>query len=803
MADSYVALPLQLVGTMILSRLLTPVETGVFAVAAVFASFASTFRDFGVAEYLIQEKELTDDKIRAALTVNIVISWAMGLALFFCAPLAAEFYRSQGIAEVMRVQAFNFILIPFGAVTMANFRRQLDFRPIFVASLLANLMTFVVASLCAFNGLGYMSLAWSSLAGVMITVATSLWFRPANFPRWPGIKGVGKVLHFGKFASGIYIIGQLGKGAPEMIIGRAQSLAEVAMFSRASGLVELFNRTVLRAVMPVCMPYFAQSNREQGSMVRGYLMSISYVTAIGWPFLVFIGVVAFSAIRILYGTQWTSAVPLAQLLCVVGAIELIHTLSKEVLMAGGDVKRSNALQLGIQLSRIAGLLAVVPFGLVGACWGLLAASVFNVAYTQWHLARALGLGVLDVVRSCRLSLYVTVAAVLPVAIAAGTVGVTEINYWWFAFAGGGATAAIWVLALRYFSHPLWTEIAALFETASRKISSLTFRADQAASKPTPAGAAVEQARSALSRRFDGADVTLSGPVSVRSNSEVFRVSIGGRQPALAALKVCLLSGTKTPDEAAAKSQFQALERVSAVLSNGEDIFRVPVPLYLSTENGIFAMSWADGESLTQKMQRLGIFESGWIWFENVGAWLGNFHRLGPLKEKTADFADRLEVLDQICANPLPDKPFARAALLLRDELPSLMGISSQTSWLHGDCKTDNFILGTDKTYGIDIGLAHENPVEYDLAQFLNNLGLLLSSPRYYHLRSMASELESSFLRGYERTGPAISLPYLKWLRLNFLLSFWHSQWLGRKPSVRHWMLNREFSKLARRLMAKP
>lgn len=110
-ADSYLALPLQLVGTMIISRLLTPAETGVFAVAAVFAAFASTFRDFGVAEYLIQENELDAEKIRAALTVNIAISWAMALLLFF-APLAADFYRSQGVAEVMRVRRSTLFSFP-------------------------------------------------------------------------------------------------------------------------------------------------------------------------------------------------------------------------------------------------------------------------------------------------------------------------------------------------------------------------------------------------------------------------------------------------------------------------------------------------------------------------------------------------------------------------------------------------------------------------------------------------------------------------------------------------------------------
>lgn len=449
---------------MIISRLLTPAETGVFAVAAVFATLASTFRDFGVAEYLIQEKELSAEKIRAALSVNIAISWAMGLLLYFSAPLAADFYHTDGVAEVMRVQAFNFLLIPFGAVTMAHFRRQLDFRPIFIASVWANLTTFVVSIACALQGLGYMSLAWSSLAGVAVTVGTSIWFRPIDFPKWPGIRGIARVIQFGKFASGIYFFGQLGKGAPEMIIGRAQDMVGVALFSRASGLVEIFHRTVLRAVMPVCLPYFAKNNREKKGVIEGYLLSISYLTVIGWTFLSFVGFVAFSAIRIVYGPQWTASVPLAQILCVAGAIELIHYLAKEALIAAGDVRRSNVLQIGIQASRIAGLLAVIPFGLSGACWGLLLAAVVGTALSQWNLSRAIGLRTRDVVRKCLPSFYITFVSTAPVAIWVLTEGITEGNFLRFAIVGGGVTVTIWLLALHFFQHPLWNEGAELVHT---------------------------------------------------------------------------------------------------------------------------------------------------------------------------------------------------------------------------------------------------------------------------------------------------------------------------------------------------
>lgn len=461
-ADSYVSLLLQLASTVIISRLLTPEQTGVFAVAAVFAALASTFRDFGVAEYLIQEKELDTSRIRAALAVNIAISWTMGAALFFGAPFAAGFYRNAGIGDVMRVQAFNFLLIPFGAVTMAYFRRELSFRPIFIASLLANITAFIVSVACAWHGFGYMSLAWSSLTGVAVTVAVSVWFRPAGFPRWPGLAGIGRVVHFGKHATGIYVFGQLGKGAPEMIIGRAENMVSVAFFSRANGLVEIFHRLVMRAVMPVCLPYFAQSKREPESLRRAYLTGVSYLTAIGWPFLLFMGIASYAAIRIVYGRQWMASVPLAQILCAAGSVELVYYLAKEVLLSVGEARQSNLLQMGIQGCLIAGLLVVVPFGLEGACWGVLAATIAGAWLSHRQLARAIGLTAAEVLKSCLPSLYLALLSAAPVALWAAVEPISESNHLYFGLGGGAMTAVAWLICLRLLGHPLWQEVLSLW-----------------------------------------------------------------------------------------------------------------------------------------------------------------------------------------------------------------------------------------------------------------------------------------------------------------------------------------------------
>jgi O-antigen/teichoic acid export membrane protein len=460
--DSYVGLILQLVSTMIIARVLTPKEVGIFAVAAVFSGLASTFRDFGVAEYMIQERHLENRKIAAALALNILTSWSMAAALYVGAPFAAHFYDSAGVGKVMRVQALSFLLVPFGAVTMAYFRRELNYTPILICNVAGTVTAFVVAVTLALLGFGYMSLAWSSVAGIATTVAGSLWFRPPHFPVWPSLKGLGTIFQYSKFASLVYIVGQVGKGAPEMIIGRVLTMADVAMFSRANGLVEMFHRLVFRSALQVCMPYFAKSDRDQGSVVEAYLKSVSYITAVGWPVLLFTAAAAFSAIRIVYGPQWDAAIPLARILCAACAIELLSALAREALMACGKAREANALQIRQQVLILVGLLAVVPFGLRGAAIGVLAASAGGVLIALAFLKRSTGLRPLQVLHALYPSAMLSVAAVAPLAAYLFTHQIGDNNYLAVGIVGGLATMLAWLVCLFAIEHPLCGEIVGAF-----------------------------------------------------------------------------------------------------------------------------------------------------------------------------------------------------------------------------------------------------------------------------------------------------------------------------------------------------
>lgn len=468
LADSYLAIVLQLVSTMIIARILTPKEVGIFAIAAVISAFANMFRDFGFAEYLIQARNLDTDRIRAALGMNIVMSWGMAALLLVAAPWVAEFYKEPGVGDVLRVLSLSFVIVPFGAVVQSWFRRELNYRPIAITNALSSITAFVVSVTLAIAGFSYMSLAWSSFAGIVVTVLGSLWFRPRGFPRWPGVKGIAEVFHFGKYASGIYILAQAGRGAPELIIGRVDGASDVGMFSRANSLVELLRRLLERPVMQVCLPYFAKEGRESGAIAPAYASSVGLITGAAWPALACLGALAYAAIRLVYGDQWTPAVPLAQILCLMCALDMVTMLSREALLACGEARRAGVLQLEVTLLQIAGLMLVVPYGLHGAAWGMVLAAAGALLFAWRHLYVAIGLRAMMIVRACTKSALLTVSTAGPLWAATWLWPVSEDNFVRWGLAGGIGAALLWVAGLRLLAHPLWDEAEQVFRRLLRR-----------------------------------------------------------------------------------------------------------------------------------------------------------------------------------------------------------------------------------------------------------------------------------------------------------------------------------------------
>ena len=421
-AEKYTVLLLGIVATMVLSRLLTPAEVGVYSLGAVLVALAQVVRDFGVGQYLIQEKQLDTVKLRAALATSLLVAWLLaGLVLLASAPLA-QFYGEPRLTLVLRVLSVNFLLIPFSALTLPMLRRQLRFRAIYAINAANSMVNLLVAVLLALQGYSYMSMVWAALAGSCASLAVSLLVRPRELPWLPGRRGIGDIARFGAYATGGGLVDEAGVAAPDLIIGKLIGIESLALFGKAQSVLNIFNQAITSAISPVVFPLFAARAREEGGQGgKGgaqlvYLRTISYMTALAWPFFLFLACMALPLVKVLYGTQWLGCVPLIRIMCLSSAVYSMFSMARYLFVATGQLHAQVRLDACAGAIKVALLLAAAPFGLVAVAWAVVLSNVLRSWLVYGCLRRLSSLGWRPLAQAVRKSLLLCgLSGVAPLA----------------------------------------------------------------------------------------------------------------------------------------------------------------------------------------------------------------------------------------------------------------------------------------------------------------------------------------------------------------------------------------------------
>ncbi|ADE15285.1 polysaccharide biosynthesis protein [Nitrosococcus halophilus Nc 4] len=465
----YSVLIISLVSTMALARLLTPAEIGIFSMAVVFVNLAHSMRDFGVGQYIIQEKELTTERIRSAFGITLVIAWSMAILLAVAAPWTAGFYGDERVTEILRVLAINFALIPFGSVVLSYMRREMQFTTIFLVAVSSEVIRAASSIWFAWIGLGAMSLAWSALLGVIATVALARLLGPRHFVVRPEFREWRRVVGFGGQATLATIALEFQRGAPDVIIGRYLSAAAVGFFGKALSVIQLFDRTVLAAVHPVILPHMSAKHRSGDSITDFYAHGLGLITALAWPFYAFVAIMALPVVRILFGDQWDAVVPLARILSIYAAVNVLFAFAGQALVAVGAVHLLVRLRVATLLATISALALAVPQGLEAVAFAMVFPAAVGWLYSYWLMRSAIGLEFSIYARAIISSLLITAAtAALPMLHLWATAGVGQPLWQTFIIgaAGGGVGWLAAVIALR---HPIWDELRLLFFHARNRV----------------------------------------------------------------------------------------------------------------------------------------------------------------------------------------------------------------------------------------------------------------------------------------------------------------------------------------------
>jgi O-antigen/teichoic acid export membrane protein len=306
---------ISLLGTIILSRLLTKDEFGVYALSFMFIIVLMQLRQLGMGTYIVQAKVIEINRARSALGVMYVISWSLGALLVLMRGYISDFFHDARVGETLVILSISFFVAPLYQFGMALIERRMEFSKIYRITLISHIMTWVVGIPIAIYGPGHLALPWGYATYNIVSFIMVWIFNPEGNIVRPSIKGWKEIIGFGSYISGSGLINTMGMQAPEAILGRMHDTATVGLYNRGSSLIGILRNLITNATQRTINVALSEKKRQGHPLDSSYLGGVALSTGLGWSACVILAVVAKPVLILLYTEQFGDTAPFLQFLC--------------------------------------------------------------------------------------------------------------------------------------------------------------------------------------------------------------------------------------------------------------------------------------------------------------------------------------------------------------------------------------------------------------------------------------------------------------------------------------------------------
>lgn len=461
LAQKYTSFLLTLPTIMILSRLLTPAQIGIFSVAMAMLALVHMLRDFGVSQFIVQHATADQGVVRTAFTINLLIAWTLGVGVFVSSDAIGVFYDEPGVARVLRVVSASFFLIPFGSTVRALLRRNMAFGKLYKIQTAESAIRSVAAISLALAGFGYMSLAWASLLSMTGSVVACNFWGATYRVRGVGLAHWREVTRFGIARATGDVAAQIGMRSSDIIIGRVLGMTAAGLYSRGYGLINMFRENVVGAVNAVAFSTFAERHRDKAGPDDAFLRSLTFLTAVSWPFFLFAVLMAFPIMRIMFGSQWDAAIPLMQWLAAAAMVGTLIFQCNYFFTAIGRVGVATRNEVVFQSVRVGIVLVAAYQSIELVAAAQVPVYVIAVGIYYRDLNRIAGISIRRLSQALMPSVLVTVASGLgPMLVY--ILDRPNADNLWIPLIMAGASAFIgWMIGVYTARHPAAAEITRL------------------------------------------------------------------------------------------------------------------------------------------------------------------------------------------------------------------------------------------------------------------------------------------------------------------------------------------------------
>ncbi len=457
-SDRYVTLAASLLTLAIISRLLTPAEIGVSVLGMAMVTLALSLREFAAPNFLIQRKELKLVDVRSTFTILAIATSAISLLIMASASGLATFYDEPGLVPYLRVLSLWVLIQAIGIPINTLLRREMAFGKLAVVNMTGAALCTGLTIALAMHGFSYMSVAWSLLASETVVACMCLFIWPDRSIFKPSLGAWRSMVKFSGYNGTNVLLYKIYESLPYLALGHTLPTEGVALYNRAFQISLLPEKMILGGAMNVLLSAFSAEVRNGRGLRDPYLRSIEIITAILWPALVLIVILAEPIVRIVLGDQWLGSVPLVRIMAIASLFSFSAELNYPVLIALGAMRDLLWRSLIAWPISAVVITCAAYFGLKAAALSWLVTVPFQAYISIYFVRRNVDVAWSDILFSLRKGVALAMcSAVGPLSVVIFMEGPLDLSI--------GATIGVialgligWCAGLRLTMHPLLREI---------------------------------------------------------------------------------------------------------------------------------------------------------------------------------------------------------------------------------------------------------------------------------------------------------------------------------------------------------
>src|ERR1041385_9085604 len=301
--------------TLIVARLITPTDYGLFAMAMVYAGFVQLVNELGLSLAIVQYRELNSRQIAQlgglALLVGVFL---FGVSLALSGPIAA-FFGEDAVRWIVIALSLTFVMRAVQVVPRSLMARDLEFRRLAWIDACEAFVWSSVTLIGALFGLGY----WALVLGAVVSggaVMVVLCVRRPHRVSWP--HDIGSIAH--AIRLGWYVV-----------------VSQLCWY--------VYTHAALTIVGQVTPGVFSAAQHDRATLRRYLLALTEGLALLTFPMSVGLALVADLFVIVVLGAQWVAAIVPLRVLGLYGGFRAIFNPLPQMLVATGHAKRNMRFNL--------------------------------------------------------------------------------------------------------------------------------------------------------------------------------------------------------------------------------------------------------------------------------------------------------------------------------------------------------------------------------------------------------------------------------------------------------------------------